>query len=549
MLRRSLAVLALGLLVTAAACGSDDGPAPPPPRPAPPTRATPEQEAEATRLLTGPAWYRSAVFYEVNVRSFQDSNGDGVGDLAGLTSRLDYLKALGVDALWLMPIMPTPFEDSGYDVADYRAISPEYGDMAAFEALLREAHARGMRVVIDLVLNHTSSKHAWFEESRASRTNAKADWYVWSDTPSRADIGCGTHGAQFGSSAWELEPARGQYYYHRFYKGQPDLNYRNPEVVKETLDVARFWLDKGVDGFRCDVVGLLYESAQGCEMIAETREYIRQLRRVVDSYPDRVMVAEPVELENATPYFGAGADMFHMAFDFAYGYFWGLSFSLRDRKGIERAMATAASFPEGAQDAPVIGSHDVVRAWSAAGGKEWKHRRAAELQLTMRGTPFLYYGEELGLRPGTETVVDLRDAARTPMPWTRAPGHGFSTGKPWLAFAPEAEITNVEAEDADSESMLTFYRALLAFRRGHAVWGTGATRPVALDNPRLVAFTREDAREAYLVVVSLSEDDEEASAAESLAGEPRVVWGDATVSLSPLRVRVPGAGSVIVKLR
>ena len=203
-----------------------------------------ENIAGNANLLSGPEWYRHAVFYEVNVRSFQDSNHDGLGDFRGLTSRLGYLKELGVDAVWLMPIMPTPFKDSGYDVADYFAVNPDYGTMADFEAFLAAAHAQGIRVLIDLVLNHTSDQNAWFQESRSSRTNPKADWYIWSDTPSDPDFNCGV-AAGFGGSAWEYDAGRAQYYFHRFYAAQPDLNYWNPAVVDATLGVARFWLGEG----------------------------------------------------------------------------------------------------------------------------------------------------------------------------------------------------------------------------------------------------------------------------------------------------------------
>lgn len=519
--------------------------------PHPPTHPTPEQSARAEQLLTGPDWYRHAVVYEVYVRSFTDTTGDGIGDLAGLTTRLDYLQGLGVDAIWLMPIMPTAFKDSGYDVSDYRGINPDYGDMAAFDAFLAAAHARKIRVLMDLVLNHTSSEHPWFKDSRASKTGAKADWYVWSDTPSRPDIGCGTYGPTFGDSAWTLEPARGQYYFHRFYPEQPDLNYRNPEVVAETLDSAKFWLEKGVDGFRCDVIGLLYESAAGCDMIPETVDYIKKLRALLDQYPDRAMVAE-ASLGGATPYFGSGKDMFHMAFNFPYGYFWGLGFLGQNRKIAYDALDTVATtYPPGAQDAMLIGSHDVPRAWSKATGLAWRQRRAAEITMFSKATPFVYYGEELGLHDGTAFVVDSRDSARAPMPWTKADGHGFSMAKPWLAFAEAADETNVETEDADPESMLSFYRELLAFRRGHPVWGTGDLKMVNLDNPSILAFVRRNTEEAYLVTVNLSEDDQEGSApATDVTAPGAVVWGDGSASLDGgnVHVKLAGTGSAVFKL-
>lgn len=544
-------VLAVGL-AAAGACGGGDDPSPAA-RPRPPTKPTPEQSAAADGLLTGPDWYRHAVVYEVNVRSFQDSDGDGVGDLPGLVSRLDWLKGLGVDALWLMPIAPSPFKDSGYDVADYTDVDKVYGGLAAYDALLREAHARKMRVVVDLVFNHTSDQHPWFAESRKDKTNPKADWYVWSDTEGRPDVACGPYSAQFGASAWTKDPVRGQYYFHRFYPGQPDLNYRNPEVVKAILDVMKFWLDRGTDGFRCDVIGLLVESGdpQKCAMVPETQEIIRQMRATLDGYPGRAMVAEPL-LGDARAYYGAGRDMFNMAFDFSYGYFWGVAFNGHSRTLVDTSMKQVAAFPAGSQNALVIGSHDVQRAFTVASGQEWRHRRAAEIQLLRKGTPFVYYGEELGLRPGTQVVVDQRDSARTPMPWTRGGQHGFTTGAPWLAFGPQADETSAEAEDADPDSMLQFYRALLAFRRGRAVFGTGDETVVAFDTPSVVSFVRSDASSTYLVAVSLSDEDLDAVAQSPLPspipnGTPKLVWGDG--KLEGGRLTLPAHGSAVFDLR
>jgi alpha-glucosidase len=524
------------------ACASDPDPSIPS---RPPLRPTPEQEAAAAQLLTGPDWYRHAVFYEVNVRSFQDSNGDGVGDLPGLVSRLDYLRDLGVDALWLMPVMPSPFEDSGYDVADYRGIDPAYGTMADFDRLLGEARARKMRVLIDLVLNHTSGQHPWFLESRADKTNARANWYVWSDTPSRADVGCGTAGSTFGDNAWELGPERQQYYFHRFYPGQPDLNYREPAVANEMRDVARFWLDRGVDGFRCDVVGLLFETATSCSLVPETVDYVKSIRSLVNGYADRAMVAEPVELKDATPYFGGGRDMFHMAFDFAYGYFWGIAFASSDRRILEDALRTAEKFPDGAQDALVIGSHDVLRAWQSAGANAGRYKSAALLQMTMKGSPFVYYGEELGLRPGTATKIDVRDTARTPMSWTRGAGHGFTTGTPWLPFGDAAGETSVEAEERDPDSMLSFYRSVLTLRRGRAVWGRGTSRMIAFDDRALLGIVREDDVDRYLVVVNLALEDREGVAPEPLGAATRVFGEGEIVGSS---AKMPANAHAVFKL-
>jgi alpha-glucosidase len=549
--RLAFLALAPALVLASPACSSSATPTPP----VAVTYPEPDRAAAATKLLTGADWYRHAVVYEVNVRSFQDSNGDGIGDLKGITSRLDDLKSLGVDALWLMPIMPTPFKDSGYDIADYQAINSDYGTLADFDALLAAAHTRGMRVMIDLVLNHTSDQHAWFKDSRTSKTNPHADWYVWSDTPSDPNVGCGTFSSQFGASAWELAPERNQYYFHRFYAQQPDLNYRSPAVVKATLDATRFWLDRGVDGFRCDVIGLLFESAKACDMIPETKDYIRQLRAVLDSYKDRAMVAESTNYSSAADYFGNGKDMFHMAFNFAYGYFWGIPFSGTLASTLEQPFLDSQSKnPVGAQDALVIGSHDVARAYDSAQSIESRWRRAAFVQLTMPGTPYVYYGEELALRPGSKAVVDNRDYARTPMVWSKAgPGYGFTTGTPWIPFGDAADQTSVEGEKGDPTSNYAFYQKLLAVRRGRDAFGTGALKVVATDDPSIVLFTRSSADETYVVVMSMDETDPHTGTAKgaNLPGDGQLLFGDAKLERSgtDAKVTVAAAGMAIFRVK
>jgi alpha-glucosidase len=513
-----------------------------------------DRTAEASRLLTGPDWYRHAVFYEVYVRSLQDSNGDGIGDLPGLTSRLDDLKALGVDALWLMPIMPTPFKDSGYDVADYENVNPDYGTLADFDALISAAHDRNMRVIIDLVLNHTSDQHAWFAQSRSDKTNPKADWYVWSDTPSSPDIGCGLSSPTFGDSAWTFEPKRNQYYFHRFYAAQPDLNYRNPDVVTATLDAARFWLERGTDGFRCDVIGLLYESATACIMIPETVEYIKKLRGLLDQYPDRAMVAESNALSSAAPYFGNGHDMFHMAFDFSYGYFWGAKLKGANAGSISDIFTGAQKdYPSGAQDALVIGSHDVPRAYQVAQGLDARAHRAAVIQLTMPGTPFVYYGEELGMRPGTAFVVDSRDSARTPMLWDSTPGWGFTKGKPWLAFGASPETTNLEVEKPDAASSYAFYREILAFRRGREAFGTGTLQVLESDAPSVLWFSRASSAETYIVGVNLDEESPVTATSSGLplSKTPKLCLGNGKLAkgASGVVLTLPAGGWAVFRVR
>lgn len=550
-MRSSAGSFALCCALASLSCSSKSDDAPKAPIVTHPEK---DRTAEATRLLGGADWYRHAVFYEVNIRSFQDSDGDGIGDFRGLTSRLDDLKALGVDALWLMPMYPTPFVDSGYDIADYVGINPEYGTLEDFDAFLAAAHSKGIRVMTDLVLNHTSDQHAWFKESRASKTNPKADWYVWSDTPGRADIGCGTANAQFGKSAWELDPTRGQYYYHRFYAGQPDLNYRNPEVVQATLDVAKFWLDRGVDGFRCDVIALLVESATACDFIPETQEYIRKLRALLDGYEGRVAVAESTDYSGSSAYYGDGNDMFHMAFNFAYGYVWGLPFAGTRAADVARPFeASQKNNPPGAQDALVIGSHDVGRAFTAANEVESRWLRAAFVQMTMPGTPYVYYGEEIAMRPGTQKVVDGRDTARTPMLWSKGPGYGFTTGTPWIAFGADADTTNLEVQKDDPKSTYTFYKKLLAIRRGREAFGTGALKILSGDDPTVLAFTRTSSDETYLAAVGMDEEDAHTTtiADANLPGDAQLLFGEGTLVRqgAAAKISVPKAGMALFRVR
>jgi alpha-glucosidase len=538
------AALALAL----AACGASTS--------APPTEpAYPEKDraAEARRLLTGPGWYRHAVFYEVYVRSLQDSDGDGIGDLPGLTARLDDLKALGVDALWLMPIMPSPFADSGYDVSDYLGVNPDYGTLADLDALVAAAHARGLRVMLDLVLNHTSDRHPWFQASRQDRTNPRADWYVWSDTPSSPDIPCGPI-PTFGTSAWTWDPLRQQYYFHRFGAGQPDLNYWNPEVGAAMLDVARFWLDRGVDGFRCDVVGLLYESPAGCDMIPETQAYVGRLRAVLDTYLDRAMVAEPAGFGSTAPFFGSGRDMFQMAFDFDFLFPWpGWIAGGSARPLADHFAAVQQALPAGAQNALQLSNHDFARNFERTAGVASRWRRAAVIQATMPGTPFLYYGEELALRPGTQIVVDDRDRARTPMPWGSGAGLGFTTGTPWIAFGADAATTTVAAGRADPASDYAFHAGLLALRRGREAFGTGSLRFLATDDPSILLYVRESGDESYVVAVALDEGTARTglAAGARLPGDAQRLMGTATLAREgdAARVTVPAAGFGIFRVR
>ena len=550
---RTLVIAIAGALALAAFAGCSDGETAP--EPATLTFPEKDRDAEAARLVDGADWYRHALFYEVFVRSFQDSNDDGIGDFPGLTSRLDYLKNdLHVDALWLMPIMPTAFKDSGYDVSDYLDVNPDYGTLADFDAFVKAAHERGIRVLIDLVLNHTSDQHAWFQESRSSKDNPKADWYVWSDTPGRPDNGCSPNSPVFGDSPWTYDEPRGQYFFHRFYPEQPDLNYRSPQVVAATLDAARFWLDRGVDGFRCDVIALLYESADACDMLPETVAYIQQLRQLIDTYDNRVLVAESTDFNNTAPYFGSGSDMFHIAFNFGFGYFWGLPFNGTSGSGIKEGFARVQrDNPPGFQEGLVIGSHDVPRAYQVANGVESRHRRAALIQFTMPGSPFIYFGEELGLRPGEDRVVDFRDSARTPMLWDGEPGHGFTKGTPWLDFGADAATTHLAVERTDPSSTYAYYQELIALRRGREAFGTGALKLLETDTTSLLVYTRTSSDEAYLVAVNMHESEAQATMirGEAFPANVPLLLGEAKLSGSKgsLKLTVPAAGSAVFRVR
>ena len=438
-------------------------------------------------------WWRSAVVYQVYPRSFADSDGDGVGDLAGISSRLDYVAGLGVDAIWLSPIYRSPMVDFGYDVSDHTAVDPVFGDLDAFDRFLAHAHRRGLRVLLDWVPNHTSSEHPWFRESRSSRESPKRSWYVWRD--GSADKPPNNWRSAFGGPAWTWDAATAQWYLHLFLPEQPDLDWGNAQVVEAMHDVLRFWLDRGVDGFRADVVHLIGKDATfpdqpeetahldivGAHEHPRTHELLRGIREVLDSYPgERVMVGEvPLRAPNLlTPYYGLD-DELHMVFNFA----------LMHVPWSAEAFAGALLEAEGAFAASdlwpcwVLSSHDQPRHRSRYGGSEARARAAALLLLSLRGTPYLFAGEELGLLDadiGAAERVDPggRDGSRAPIPWDAAPRHGWPAD-PWRPWPPEAELRNAATENADPHSMLALYRSLLAIRRSSAALSLGNWRPLS----------------------------------------------------------------------
>lgn len=446
-------------------------------------------------------WWRSAVLYQVYLRSFRDSDGDGVGDLRGLIERLDYLNdgtegSLGVDALWLSPVNQAASRDFGYDVTDYYAIDPRVGDLARFDELVEACHARGMRVVLDMVLNHTSDEHPWFTESRRSKASPKRDWYVWHDPA--ADGGPPNNWQSiFGGSMWTMDEGTGQYYLHSYFVEQPDLNWRNPEVVSAMQDVLRFWLRRGVDGVRLDAVGRLVKHSQFAdnppnpanaggedgEPLLTVNTYlhpdllgpVRAIRHVLDEFPDRVSIGEVYAPpgEFALLYGAPALDGLHLVFNFQF---------IRRRPGTafvpweaallaEILRETGATLPPGADCCYAVSNHDVPRFASrhdADGLGDLRARALPLFLLGLRGALCLYYGDELGL-PDVDTPAATgqdtlgRDPQRAPMPWDESAGRGFTSGEPWLPFAPPA--LNVLAQDDDARSLLNLYRRAIRARQ------------------------------------------------------------------------------------
>lgn len=470
---------------------------------------------------SSPEWWKTAVVYQIYPRSFAETTASpgptpGVGTLAGITERLDHLAWLGVDALWLSPIFRSPMADYGYDVSDYCDIDPTFGTLADFDELLAQAHARGMRVLLDWVPNHTSEQHAWFQESRQDRTNPKADWYVWRDEPANNWHASFPH----GETAWAYDEVRGQYYLRCFLKEQPDLNWDNPQVEAAMHDTLRFWLDRGVDGFRMDVVHLIGKdlskddppetAAKRRTHIVHndepvTHERLQRIRALLDSYPgERTSVGEVYLLDEAAmaEYYGTPEQPeLHLSFNFRF--LWAPFQPAVLRELIRSTTSLLAG--RGAWPTWVLSNHDVPRHRQRYGGEELDARMAAIMLLTLPGTPFLYQGEELGLVDAdipAERVVDpgLRDGCRAPIPWDASELHGWAAD-PWLPFPPEADRRNVAAEIADEASMLHFYRRLLALRKATPALHAGGFELLAGDEG-LLAWQRADGDDLWYTAIN-----------------------------------------------
>ena len=477
-----------------------------------------------------PRWYQNAVFYEILVRGFFDHNDDGTGDLGGITAKLDYLKWLGVDCIWLLPFYQSPLKDGGYDISDFWTILPEYGDLADAVQLVEEAHRRGLRVIADLVMNHTSDQHPWFLESRQDRTNPKADWYVWSDDDS------GYRDARIifvdtEKSNWSFDSQRGQYYWHRFFAHQPDLNYDNPEVAEAMLDVCRYWLDIGLDGFRLDAVPYLFErEGTNCENLPETHEYLRRLRKEVDSlFPGRVLLAEANQWpEDVVEYFGS-SDECHMCFHFPLMPRMFMAVRREQRYPITEILARTPEIPPGCQWGIFLRNHDELTLEMVTDEERdymWEEyakdprmkrnmgigrrlaplvdndRRVAELLhsllFSFPGSPVLYYGDEIGM--GDNIYLGDRDSVRTPMQWSPDRNAGFSHADFAQLYLPLLmdpvygyQSVNVEANLRDSSSMLHWMKRMLEVRKQHPVFGTGHFEVLSVDNPSVLAYMRSGA--------------------------------------------------------
>jgi alpha-glucosidase len=513
-----------------------------------------EAPLPAPAVASGQAWWKHAVIYEIYPRSFQDSNGDGIGDLNGIARRLDYLQALGVDAIWIAPIYPSPQVDFGYDISDYEKIDPQYGTLADFDRLLVEAKQRDIRIVLDMVLNHTSNQHPWFAESASARTNPKHDWYVWSDGRKAANgtvLPPNNWVSLFGGSAWEWVPAVRQFYYHKFYKQQPDLNWRNPAVENAMFDVMRFWLDRGVAGFRLDALPELFEdlqlrdepalggrNAQGdpnlnhlfTRELPEVHGTLRRMRAMISKYPgNRVLIGETY-LPNVADldrwYGGAQHDELQLPMDMNVGFI-----NRLDPSAFRQRIEEVETQVHGSQPLFVFDNHDNVRSWDRYG--DGAHNQAiakiiATLLLTSKATALLYQGEELGQPTTPPTRVEEvrdpmgitgwpkekgRDGERAPLPWDASDAQaGFSTNpRPWLPLPPNYRTINVQSELADPYSLLNWHRRLIALRRAIPALREGGVVMLDRRNKNVLSYARVDAQ-GKAVVVSLN-----------MSGEPQTI--------------------------
>ncbi len=493
------------------------------------------------KMINNNLWYKNAVFYQISVRAFKDSNGDGHGDLRGLTQKLDYLQTLGVDCVWIMPIYPSPLNDDGYDIADYYNVDSVYGALDDLKALIESAHARGIRLIMDLVLNHTSDQHPWFQSARADKNSPYRDYYVWSDTDQRYKdariIFLDTE-----SSNWTWDETAGQYFWHRFYSSQPDLNFDNPKVREEMLNVARFWLDLGIDGFRADAVPYLFErEGTNCENLPETHEYLKRLRAFMEeNYPGRILLCEANQYpEDVRRYFGDG-DEFHMGFHFPIMPRIFMSIKKERYADMENIMRRTPPIPENCQWCTFLRNHDeLTLEMVTPEEREWmweqyapeprmrinlgirrrlaplldfdrrKIELANSLLFTLPGAPIVYYGDEIGM--GDNIHLRDRNGVRTPMQWDDSLNAGFSDGKSFVKPVTGAlgyKRINVAAQVNDSESLFHTIKRMIAVRKRHAAFASSSMEWIEANNPAVAAYIRQSEGDTILILNNLSSSEQ-----------------------------------------
>ncbi|HZH30446.1 MAG TPA: maltose alpha-D-glucosyltransferase [Pyrinomonadaceae bacterium] len=494
------------------------------------------------KLRNDPLWFKDAVFYEVYVRGFYDSNADGIGDFRGLTEKLDYLQWLGVDCIWLLPMYASPLRDGGYDIADFYAMLPEYGTLEDFKAFLRESHARGIRVITDLVVNHTSDSHAWFQEARRSPTSPKRDWYVWSDDPHKyAEARIIFTDTEHSNWTWDEEAQA--FYWHRFFSHQPDLNYDNPEVRRALLEVVSFWLDLGIDGFRVDAVPYLIErEGTNCENLPETHAVLKQLRAHVEAnYPNVLLLGEANQWpEDVVEYFGDG-DEFHMNYHFPIMPRLFMALRQEDRRPIVEILERTPDIPQNCQWGMFLRNHDELTLEMVTDEErdylynEYAKDRRMRLNVGIRrrlaplldnsrrriellhglllslpGSPFLYDGDEIGM--GDNIYLGDRDGVRTPMQWSADRNAGFSRADFERLYFPVIsnpvygyQSVNVESQQRYDTSLLNWMRLMIHLRKEHQLFGRGRMEFVRPENRKIFAFTREHEDETALCVFNLSQ--------------------------------------------
>ncbi len=494
-------------------------------------------------------WYKDAVFYQISVRAYKDSNGDGLGDLRGITEKLDYLQDLGVDCIWLMPIYPSPLRDDGYDIADFYNVDPTYGELEDFKSLIDAAHARNIRIIMDLVLNHTSEEHPWFKASRSDKNSPFRDYYVWSDTDKKYEqariIFVDTE-----TSNWTLDERTGQYYWHRFYASQPDLNYDNPQVQEEMINVASFWLDLGVDGFRADAVPYLFErEGTSCENLPETHAYLKKLRAFMDAnYPGRILLCEANQWpEDVRPYFGDG-DEFHMGFHFPIMPRIFMALKKERADDMIEILRRTPNIPDNCQWCTFLRNHDeLTLEMVTPQERQWmweeyapeprmrinlgirrrlaplldyhqaKIELANSLLFTLPGSPIVYYGDEIGM--GDNIHLPDRNGVRTPMQWDDSPNAGFTNSAPFAPVIEDYPRVNVASQLENEDSLLHAIRQMIRVRKKYPAFGHGEMEWVNVENPALAVYTRSLQDEVFLVINNLSRSPQNVTLPTNLQGE------------------------------